>query len=201
MNSAVASSPMARPLRRARSAVHIDTVTIALVLSIALLGLVMVTSASVSIASKESGQTFFYLERQLLLMLIGWRWRGVRVLHSTQVLEKLSCACWSRRSSCCSSCSCRDWDIGERQPPLAANGRLNFQVSELARVLVLIYVASYAVRREEELRGTFMGLAKPLGLLALPARCCWSSRISARRPCCSQPASASCSSAGPACAM
>ena len=31
---------------------------------------------------------------------------------------------------------------------------INFQVSELARVLVLIYVASYAVRREEELRGT-----------------------------------------------
>ena len=29
---------------------------------------------------------------------------------------------------------------------------LNFQVSELARVLVLIYIASYAVRREEELR-------------------------------------------------
>jgi cell division protein FtsW len=43
----------------------------------------------------------------------------------------------------------------------------NFQVSELARVLVLVFIASYAARREEELRGTFLGLAKPLGLLCL----------------------------------
>ena len=42
---------------------------------------------------------------------------------------------------------------------------LNFQASELARVLVLIYLASYAVRREEQLRTTLGGLAKPLGLL------------------------------------
>jgi cell division protein FtsW len=41
----------------------------------------------------------------------------------------------------------------------------NFQASELARVFILIYVASYAVRREEELRGSLMGLLKPLGLL------------------------------------
>ena len=41
----------------------------------------------------------------------------------------------------------------------------NFQVSELARVLVLIYIASYAVRREAELRESFIGLLKPLGLL------------------------------------
>jgi cell division protein FtsW len=41
----------------------------------------------------------------------------------------------------------------------------NFQVSELARVLVLIYIASYAVRRERELRESFAGLVKPLGLL------------------------------------
>ncbi len=44
---------------------------------------------------------------------------------------------------------------------------LNFQASELARVLVLIYLASYAVRREEQLRTTLGGLAKPLGLLVL----------------------------------
>ena len=45
----------------------------------------------------------------------------------------------------------------------------NFQVSELARVLVLVFVASYAVRRENELRNTAMGLIKPVGLLAFVA--------------------------------
>ena len=37
----------------------------------------------------------------------------------------------------------------------------------MARVLVLIWIASYAVRREKELRETFAGLVKPLGLLSL----------------------------------
>ena len=70
--STVASSALsyARSGRNG-GAVHIDSVTIAIVLSIALLGLVMVTSASVSVAAKETGQTFFYLERQLVLMLIA----------------------------------------------------------------------------------------------------------------------------------
>jgi cell division protein FtsW len=44
-------------------------------------------------------------------------------------------------------------------------GGVNFQVSEAARVLVLIYIASYAVRREAPLRESFAGLVKPLGLL------------------------------------
>src|SRR5690606_15445472 len=43
----------------------------------------------------------------------------------------------------------------------------NFQASEPARLLVLIYVASYAARRGSELRTSFSGLARPLGLLAL----------------------------------
>src|SRR5204863_191087 len=43
---------------------------------------------------------------------------------------------------------------------------INFQVSELSRMLVLVYLASYAVRREAELRQSFTGLGKPLVLLA-----------------------------------
>ena len=46
---------------------------------------------------------------------------------------------------------------------------VNFQVSELGACLVLIYIASYAVRREKELRTTFKGLARPLALLACMA--------------------------------
>jgi cell division protein FtsW len=45
----------------------------------------------------------------------------------------------------------------------------NFQASELARVLTLIFIASYAVRREAELRTTAMGLIKPMALLGFVA--------------------------------
>jgi cell division protein FtsW len=46
-------------------------------------------------------------------------------------------------------------------------GPMNFQVSELAKVLVLIWVCSYCVRKRAELEQTFAGLLKPVGLLAI----------------------------------
>ena len=48
-------------------------------------------------------------------------------------------------------------------------GPMNFQVSELAKVLVLTWVCSYCVRKRSELAQTFSGLAKPVGLLTVAA--------------------------------
>jgi cell division protein FtsW len=165
--SSVASSTMAFARSSGRGgAVHIDSVTIALVLGIVLFGLVMVTSASVSIASKESGQPFYYLERQLLLTLIGVGCAAVIFCIRTELLERLSVPLLITAIMLL---------LIVLVPGLghSVNGSrrwlrlvsFNFQVSELARVLVLVYLASYAVRREEELRLTLGGLAKPLGLL------------------------------------
>jgi cell division protein FtsW len=41
------------------------------------------------------------------------------------------------------------------------------QVSEPARLLMLLYFAGYAVRRNQELRGSFAGFARPIGLSIL----------------------------------
>ena len=146
--------------------VHLDGVTVALVLAITLLGLVMVTSASVSIAGQESGQPFYYLERQLFLTLIGVAAAALVFSIPTELLEKASVPLLAVAIALLllvlvpglghSVNGSRRW--------LRLAGA-NFQVSELARVLVLIYIASYAVRRESELREQFMGLVKPLGLL------------------------------------
>jgi cell division protein FtsW len=46
---------------------------------------------------------------------------------------------------------------------------MNFQVSELARVLLLTYIASYAVRRADDLRSDFVGFLKPVGVLVVAA--------------------------------
>jgi cell division protein FtsW len=48
-------------------------------------------------------------------------------------------------------------------------GVLNFQVSELAKVLVLIWLCSYCVRKHAELEETLPGLVKPFGLLSVTA--------------------------------
>ncbi len=42
-------------------------------------------------------------------------------------------------------------------------GFLNFQASELARVLLLTYLASYIVRKQAELKQDLKGFLKPLG--------------------------------------
>jgi cell division protein FtsW len=44
-------------------------------------------------------------------------------------------------------------------------GFLNFQASELARVLLLTYLASYMVRKQAELKQDLKGFLKPLGVL------------------------------------
>jgi cell division protein FtsW len=140
------------------------------VLSIVLLGLVMVTSASISIASKETGDVFFYLERQLILTLLGCAAAALLFCIPTRLIERVSMPLLIVAIALLfivlvpglghSVNGSRRW--------IRLLG-FNFQASELARVLVLVYVASYAVRRSEELRGTLSGLAKPLGLLAMIA--------------------------------
>lgn len=148
--------------------VRIDWTTVALVLAIVLLGLIMVTSASVSIASKEAGNPFVYLERQLVLTVIGGSIAALLFCVRSEVLEKLAMPLLIAAFLLL---------VIVLVPGLGhvVNGSrrwiriagFNFQASELARVLVLIYVASYAVRREAELRSGFAGLLKPIGLLAL----------------------------------
>ncbi|HUI60108.1 MAG TPA: FtsW/RodA/SpoVE family cell cycle protein, partial [Steroidobacteraceae bacterium] len=91
MNATAASSPMTFARSgRSSGAIHLDSVTIGLVLAITLLGLVMVTSASVSIASKDSGETFYYLERQLILMLSGGVAAAFLFCIRTELLERCS---------------------------------------------------------------------------------------------------------------
>jgi cell division protein FtsW len=146
--------------------VHLDSVTIALTLGLVLLGLVMVTSASVSIASQESGQPFFYLERQLLLTMLGAGCAALLFSIRLDVLERAAVPLLITGVALLVLVLVPG--IGH-----AVNGSrrwlhvgaVNFQVSELARVLVLIYIASYAVRREGELRESLGGLGKPLLLL------------------------------------
>jgi len=152
----------------AKGAVHLDTVTIAVTLALVLLGLIMVTSASVSIASRETGQPFYYLERQLLLVAAGGAAAMLLFSIRTEWLERASGPLLALALVLLALVLVPG--LGH-----AVNGSrrwlrlasLNFQVSELARVLVLVYVASYAVRREQQLRESLTGLVKPLGLLAL----------------------------------
>jgi len=162
--SAVAATAEAGETRR-RSG--LDGPLVLLTALIVLLGLIMVTSASMGSAA-EGGDPFGFLERQLLLVLIGIGCAGVTFSIPTATLDKLSLPLLLLGAVML---------VMVLIPGLGhvANGSrrwlhlagVSFQVSEAARVLTLIYIASYAVRREEAIRSSLGGVCRPIALLAL----------------------------------
>jgi cell division protein FtsW len=143
--------------------VHLDLITLLIVSSIVLLGLIIVTSASMSIASKEAGDPFFYLERQFVLVVAGTIAASFAFAVRTEWLEKSALLLLALAGVLLVAVLIpgigHSVNGSRRWIRLAG---INFQASEAARVMVLIFIASYAVRREAELRSSLMGLIKPL---------------------------------------
>jgi cell division protein FtsW len=153
----------------ARSRLSLDPLVIGLTAALVLLGLVMVTSASVTLAARD-GDPFFFLERQLLFALLGTGCAAVAVRIPTAVWERLSFLLLVISIVLLvlvlvpgvghSVHGSRRW---------LHLGGLSFQASEGARVFLLIYLCSYLVRREQEVRDSVTGFLKPLGVLAFAA--------------------------------
>jgi cell division protein FtsW len=160
-----ASLTFARSNARPRS-YSFDLVLLVTVGSILLLGLVMMTSASITIADRQVHEPLYYLERQGTGVLLGILAAILSMSIPTNVWERVAIPLLvlafvfliivlipgvghevngSRR-----------W---------LRMGAMNFQASELARVLLLMYLASYVVRRQSELKEDIKGFLKPLGIL------------------------------------
>jgi len=149
---------------------QLDAIMLMLIAAIVLLGLVMVTSASITIADRDSGDPFAFLERQLILVVMGLGAAALMFLVPIARLEQLAMPLLLAAGVLL---------LAVLIPGLGhvVNGSrrwlrlagFNFQVSEAARVLTLIYLASYCVRFEPALRSGLAGLARPLGLLAVMA--------------------------------
>ena len=147
-----------------------DQVTLALAAALLLVGLIMVTSASMSIAAKDLGDPFYFLERQLIFGFVG--------VLVAWVLTRVPAELWDKYSLPLMLLGLLLLLL-VLIPGLGATvngarrwmrvGPINFQVSELAKVLVLTWVCSYCVRKRTELLDTFPGLLKPVGLLAAAA--------------------------------
>jgi cell division protein FtsW len=155
---------------RERQPFEWDTVTIGLVAALLLIGLIMVTSASMSIAARDLDNPFFYLERQLTYGFVGvcLAWLLTRV--PTQLWDKygLPLLLFGLTLLLLVKIPGIGARVNGAQRWLRI-GPANFQVSEIARVLVLNWVCSYCVRKRTELEQTFPGLLKPVGLLTVAA--------------------------------
>jgi cell division protein FtsW len=147
-----------------------DFVTLGLVAGLLLIGLVMVTSASMSIAARDLGSPFYFLERQFIFGFAGllFAWLVTRV--PTELWDKYSLAllCVGLLLLFLVLIPGIGATVNGARRWLRV-GPINFQVSELAKVLVLTWVCSYCVRKRAELESTLPGLAKPVGLLTVAA--------------------------------
>ena len=147
-----------------------DSLTLGLVAALLLVGLIMVTSASMSIAARDMGDPFYFLERQFIFTLAGVAFAWMMTRIPTELWDKYGLGLLLLALSLL---------ILVLIPGLGARvngarrwlriGMLNFQVSELAKVLVLMWLCSYCVRKRAELESTLPGLLKPFGLLSVTA--------------------------------
>ena len=128
------------------------------------LGLVMVTSASSEVGAAQASGALHYGMRQASFLLIG-------LVVGTLVLL-VPVATWQRLGwMLLAAAFCllilvlavgREINGSIRWIPL---GPLNLQASEVAKVFVVVYLAGYLVRRQEEVRESWSGFLKPIAVL------------------------------------
>ena len=130
------------------------------------LGLVMITSASSEVAAVQSGNTLYMMIRHLVYLVLG--------LGACVVTMMIPIATWQRLG----------WlmligafgllvmvilpGIGREvngSMRWIGFGAFNVQPSEIAKVFVVIYLAGYLVRRQKEVRESWMGFFKPFIVL------------------------------------
>ncbi|HEY5559999.1 MAG TPA: putative lipid II flippase FtsW [Steroidobacteraceae bacterium] len=148
----------------------IDPVIITAVFCLLLIGLVMVTSASLNVAERLTGDPFFHFERQLLSVLLGC------TIASAMLFVPVSM--WQRFAPALLIASFAllllvlipglGHEVNGSRRWIRV-GLLNFQPSEVARWLLLTYIAVFAVRHQTELRSSAQGFFKPLAVLLAAA--------------------------------
>jgi len=156
-----------RPLSEARHGRFVlDPWLLGAVLALLVLGLVMVASASISIAERQTGQPFYYLWRQTIFVAVG-------LLVSTVVL-RTRLVYWERLGPVLLLFGLvllvavlglgREINGSTRWLGL---GLFNLQPSELMKLFIVVYLAGYLVRRGEEVRRSVKGFLKPMLLVGL----------------------------------
>jgi cell division protein FtsW len=136
------------------------------VAALLLLGLVMMTSASIAIADRQVHEPLHYLDRQLVGVGLGLLCAVIAMVIPTMVWERLSLPLLLLAFAFLLVVLVPGLghEVNGSRRWLRA-GFMNFQGSELARVLLLTYLASYVVRRQAELKQDLKGFLKPLGVL------------------------------------
>ena len=144
---------------------------VALMMSAMLLlgiGLVMVASSSIEIADRATGDPLYYFKRQFIFALMG--------IFMGIVFTKVRLAHWEN-----SGMTLLFFMIGMLvlvlMPGLGRTvngstrwlslGPFGLQVSEVVKLVLIIYLAGYSVRHGKQIRESFVGFVKPMLVLVV----------------------------------
>jgi len=149
---------------------RIDYWLVTSVMILATLGLVMVASASITFADREIGQPFYYAFRQAIYIGLGLA-VGVALFKLRLVdLERMGMVLLLSAIAMLLLVLVPGVGVEVNGAARWINaGLFRLQVSEPAKLLFIIYLASYLARHGEEVRTRISGFMKPIGLLAIAA--------------------------------
>lgn len=145
-----------------------DWVLVALICGLLSIGIVFCYSSSIAVAEIELGDSFYFLRRHLVYLCIGTLAAFIVLQLPSELLLKLSPQLLFLALVLLvivlipgvglSANGSRRW---------LGFGPLTFQVSEFAKVAMILFLSGYVIRRQDELRAQWSGFSKPLAILGM----------------------------------
>ena len=150
---------------------NVDAPSLAALIALMVLGTVMVSSASISLADRDMGEPLYFLMRQLGALAIGCIAAVIVMLIPTEFWFRMNWLLLLGAIVLLVSVfvpglghtvngSTRWLDLGP----------ITLQPSEPARICLTLYLASYVVRHQQDMGASLLGFLKPMLVVALA---CW----------------------------
>lgn len=155
---------------RLKTEIQIDPVLLLIVLALLFGGFIILASASITVSDNAVGEPFFYVERQLIAAAIG----GVAAFACLFIPMRLwqSLGPLMLLAGIALLCVVLVPGLGHEvngSKRWLRFGIMNLQVSEPARLCLLLYLSGYVVRQQKALCERFVGFLRPMLVLSL---CC-----------------------------
>lgn len=165
MNLSLAIKPWGLLSRRLNAG--LDTQLLVVACSLASIGLVMIASASISYAEHVYGDGFYFLKRHLVYLamaaLVGFAVLQVPVRTWYRYSDLITVVAMLLLVAVLIPGLGREVNGARRWISL---GVINLQIAELAKLAMILFMASYLQRHQLEIRTSWQGFFKPMALLA-----------------------------------
>lgn len=147
---------------------RLDMHLILLTVALMVIGVIIVTSASMEVANAQHDNPFYYLIRHLVFLTLALGFAVFSFLMPMRMWERLSwlllAAAFVLLVMVIMPGIGREVNGSMRWIRV---GPINIQTSELAKLFMVVYLAAYLARRLREVRTHWWGFAKPMLVLVL----------------------------------